>query len=59
MTNFFTQFTFNNGVTIRNRYVMAPMTTYSANTDDTVSDAEITYYRERSYGVGAVITACA
>lgn len=35
------------------------MTTYSANADDTVSDAEITYYRERSYGVGAVITACA
>lgn len=59
MTDFLAPFTFNNGVTIRNRYVMAPMTTYSANADDTVSDAEITYYRERSYGVGAVITACA
>lgn len=59
MTNFLTPFTFQNGVTIRNRYVMAPMTTYSANADDTVSDAEVTYYRERSYGVGAVVTACA
>lgn len=59
MTTYLTPFTFKNGVTIRNRYTMAPMTTYSANADDTVSDAEITYYRERSYGVGAVITACA
>ncbi|CAM5427602.1 NADH-dependent flavin oxidoreductase OS=Lysinibacillus sphaericus OX=1421 GN=LS41612_06915 PE=4 SV=1 [Lysinibacillus sphaericus] len=57
MTTFLKPFTFHNGVTIRNRYLMAPMTTYSANADDTVSDAEITYYRERSYGVGAVITA--
>jgi 2,4-dienoyl-CoA reductase-like NADH-dependent reductase (Old Yellow Enzyme family) len=34
------------------------MTTYSANPDDTVSDEELAYYEERSYGVGAVITAC-
>ena len=53
-----TPFTFNNGVKLRNRYVMAPMTTYSANADDTVSDEEIAYYKERSHGVGAVITAC-
>lgn len=59
METFLSPFTFNNGVTIRNHFIMAPMTTYSANADDTVSDAEITYYRERSYGVGAVITACA
>lgn len=59
MTTYLIPFTFKNSVTVRNRYVMAPMTTYSANADDTVSDAEITYYRERSYGVGVVITACA
>lgn len=53
-----TSFTFNNGVKLRNRYVMAPMTTYSANPDDTVSDEEIAYYKERAHGVGAVITAC-
>lgn len=38
---------------------MAPMTTYSANADDTVSDAELAYYKERSAGVGVVITAVA
>lgn len=58
MTNYLTSFTFDNGVELRNRIVMAPMTTYSANPDDTVSDEELAYYEERSYGVGAVITAC-
>ncbi|WP_405102847.1 NADH-dependent flavin oxidoreductase [Oceanobacillus sp. FSL H7-0719] len=58
MTTYLTPFTFDNGVKLRNRYVMAPMTTYSANPDDTVSDEELAYYEERSYGVGAVITAC-
>jgi 2,4-dienoyl-CoA reductase-like NADH-dependent reductase (Old Yellow Enzyme family) len=58
MTTYLTPFTFHNGVELRNRYVMAPMTTYSANPDDTVSDEELAYYEERSYGVGAVITAC-
>lgn len=38
---------------------MAPMTTYSANVDDTVSDEELAYYKERSAGVAAVITAVA
>jgi 2,4-dienoyl-CoA reductase-like NADH-dependent reductase (Old Yellow Enzyme family) len=38
---------------------MAPMTTFSANPDDTTSDAEIDYYAARSNGPGLVITACA
>ena len=38
---------------------MAPMTTFSANPDDTASDAEIDYYAARSNGPGMVITACA
>ncbi|AXI09233.1 NADH-dependent flavin oxidoreductase [Oceanobacillus zhaokaii] len=58
MKNYLTPFTFGNGVELRNRFVMAPMTTYSANPDDTVSDEELAYYEKRSYGVGAVITAC-
>jgi len=58
MTTYLTPFTFNNGVELRNRVVMAPMTTYSANPDDTASEEELAYYEERSYGVGAVITAC-
>ncbi len=37
---------------------MAPMTTWSANDDGTVSDAEDIYYRLRVKGVGLVITGC-
>ncbi|BCV40835.1 NADH-dependent flavin oxidoreductase [Shewanella algae] len=50
--------TFTNGITLRNRIVMAPMTTWSANPDGTVSDQELAYYRHRTNGVGMVITGC-
>ncbi|MEN5364447.1 NADH-dependent flavin oxidoreductase [Brevundimonas intermedia] len=46
------------GVTLRNRVVMAPMTTWASNDDLTVSDEEIAYYRRRASGVGMVITGC-
>ena len=52
-------FTLRNGVQLKNRIVMAPMTTFSANPDDTASEAEIDYYAARSNGPGMVITACA
>lgn len=55
----FEPFIFRNGVELKNRIVMPPMTTFSANSDDTVSDAEIDYYAARSKGPGMVITACA
>ncbi len=55
----FEPFTFRNGVQLKNRVVMAPMTTFSANPDDTASDAELDYYAARSNGPGMVITACA
>ena len=55
----FEPFTFRNGVQLKNRIVMAPMTTFSANPDDTASDAEIDYYAARANGPGMVITACA
>lgn len=45
-------------VTLRNRVVMAPMTTWASNDDLTVSDDEIAYYRRRTNGVGMVITGC-
>jgi 2,4-dienoyl-CoA reductase-like NADH-dependent reductase (Old Yellow Enzyme family) len=45
------------GINIKNPIVMAPMTTFSANTDGTVSDAELDYYKARSKNVGMVITA--
>lgn len=45
------------GIIMKNRLVMAPMTTYSGNEDFTVSKAEIDYYRLRSKTLGMVITA--
>ena len=47
-----------NGEKIRNRIVMAPMTTFSGNSDGTISDEEIKYYKRRSKGLGMLITAC-
>jgi 2,4-dienoyl-CoA reductase-like NADH-dependent reductase (Old Yellow Enzyme family) len=47
------------GIELKNRIMMAPMTTWSGNMDGTVSDAEIEYYKKRSGGVGVVATACA
>lgn len=47
------------GIDLKNRIMMAPMTTWSGNHDGTVSDAEIEYYKKRSGGVGVVATACA
>lgn len=46
------------GLRLRNRVTMAPMTTWAANDDGTVSDAEDAYYRLRVKGVGLVITGC-
>ncbi|MBP2079424.1 NADH-dependent flavin oxidoreductase [Oceanobacillus polygoni] len=54
----FTPYRFKNGVELKNRIVMAPMTNYSSNPDGTVTDEEIAYYARRSKGVSMVITAC-
>jgi len=54
----FQPFSFAAGLTLRNRIVMAPMTTWSSNDDGTVSDQEIAYYRARAKGVGMVLTGC-
>lgn len=54
----FTPYRLPNGVELKNRLVMAPMTHYSSNVDGTVTDAEIRYYSRRSSGVSMVITAC-
>lgn len=54
----FETYTFANGITLENRVVMAPMTTWSANDDGTVSDEEVAYYRRRANGVGLVLTGC-
>jgi 2,4-dienoyl-CoA reductase-like NADH-dependent reductase (Old Yellow Enzyme family) len=57
-TPLFAPLTLVDGLTLRNRVVMAPMTTWSANDDLTVSDEELAYYRRRVGGVGLVITGC-
>ncbi|MBM4763491.1 NADH-dependent flavin oxidoreductase [Bacillus sp. B15-48] len=57
--NLFQDFTFKGGVHVKNRLIMAPMTTFSADENDYVSQEELDYYRERANGVGTVITACA
>ena len=46
------------GVLLRNRIVMAPMTTWAGNDDGTVSDEEEAYYRLRVKDVGLVIIGC-
>ena len=47
-----------NGVQLKNRIVMAPMTHFSSNPDGTLTEAELQYIARRSKGVGMVITAC-
>ncbi|URJ39949.1 NADH-dependent flavin oxidoreductase [Paenibacillus polymyxa] len=54
----FENYMLKDGITLKNRLVMAPMTTWSSNGDATISDAEADYYRERVKGVGLVITGC-
>ena len=54
----FQPFAFAKGLTLRNRVVMAPMTTWAGNADGTVTDEEVAYYRRRVNGVGLVITGC-
>jgi len=54
----FQPFAFANGLTLRNRVVMAPMTTWSANADATISRQELAWYRARAQGVGLVLTGC-
>ncbi len=53
-----TSYTLPNGIQLKNRIVMAPMTNFSSNPDGTVTDAEVNYYARRSKGVSMVITAC-
>lgn len=57
MKNAFSPFIFKNGLTIKNKFVLAPMTTYSSNIDLTLSDEEELYYNSRAKEFGMVITA--
>ncbi len=57
MNKIFKEFRFGHGALLRNRLVLAPMTTYSSNEDLTLSQEEEVYYKSRSKGMGMVITA--
>ena len=54
----FQPFSLKDGMELKNRIVMAPMTNFSSNPDGTVTEAEVKYYARRSKGVSMVITAC-
>lgn len=54
----FQSFALTPDIELRNRIIMAPMTTWSANQDGTVSEQELNYIRQRVNGVGLVITGC-
>ncbi|EXJ23776.1 Fumarate reductase flavoprotein subunit [Alkalibacterium sp. AK22] len=56
---FLEPYTFSNKVALRNRVLLAPMTTSSSTPEGTVTEDELIYYLVRSSGPGAVITACA
>lgn len=57
-TTIFQPLVIGQGLMVRNRIAMSPMTTWSADDDGTVSDQEIDYYRARVKDVGLVITGC-
>ncbi|WP_375090296.1 NADH-dependent flavin oxidoreductase [Peribacillus sp. RS7] len=55
----FSPYTLSNGTILKNRIVVAPMTTYSAQEDGLVSDQELAYYKRRADGPAMFITAAA
>lgn len=57
-SNLLEPLTLKNGIQLKNRIVMAPMTTWAGNDDFTVSDEELAWYKERVNDLGLVITGC-
>lgn len=57
MSDLFSPFTLNNGVAIKNRLVVAPMTHFGSNHDGTISDAERQFIGTRASDFGLFITA--
>lgn len=55
--NLFRSFTFPSGLTIRNRVMIAPMTTWSSNEDGTIHEDELAYIARRADGPGLFMTA--
>ncbi|MFD1671475.1 NADH-dependent flavin oxidoreductase [Agrilactobacillus yilanensis] len=57
--NFLKNYTFTNGMTVKNRIVMAPMTTMSSYYNGMITDEEAAYYGLRAGGPGMIITGVA
>jgi len=57
MSKVFDKYTFRNGTVLKNKLVLAPMTTYSSDNDLQLSKEEEIYYGSRSRDFGMVITA--
>lgn len=53
----FESYTFNNGVTARNRLAIAPLTHWSADKDGQATDEELAYLKARAHGFGLFISA--
>ena len=53
----FQSFTLNNGVTVKNRLVVAPMTHFGSHTDGLISDQERTFLGNRAGDMGLFISA--
>ena len=53
----FESVTLPNGVELKNKFVLAPLTHISSNDDGTISDVELTYIEKRAKDVGLAINA--
>ena len=56
-TPLFQPYTLNNGIEIKNRLVVAPMTHYASNPDGCVSEEELAFLQRRAQNFGLFITA--
>lgn len=59
MTKFTEPLTLHSGVVLKNRLVLSPMTTKQSFYEGTITLDEIDYYKQRSKGLGAVLTGAA
>ena len=56
--NILSPFTLPNGTQLKNRILMAPMTTCTGYFDGTVTSELVDYYRDRAGSIGTVIVEC-
>ena len=57
MNNLFQTYTFNNGVEVKNRLVVAPMTHWASDEEGHITDVERSFLKDRAQNFGMFITA--